>query len=529
MTSHNRFFDRDSLSKLWFKLSAAGRGEGRLRKPAAVPAVDRGETVDEGLLPRTQKGSRRARSRATDSVRRASRRDVTLAGFDQLESRLAFAVGYGTTNDWGSGLQGQLTLTNDTTSTLTDWRLSFNYGRSIDSIWNAKIISHTGTQYVLGGLEWDRTLGVGVSQGVGFTAGAGTGAPTNFLLTASAATPVTPPITTPTTTPTTTPVLPSLSIGDVSVSEGNPQATVATGYLHTSGSQILDANNQAVRIAGVNWFGFETSNFAPHGLWSRGYKEMMDQMKSLGFNTIRLPYCDQLFDAGSTPNSIDFNKNPDLQGQNGLQIMDKIVGYAGQIGLKVFLDHHRSEAGNSANASGLWYTAAYPESKWISNLSMLATRYAGNSTVVGIDLHNEPHGPATWGDGSANDWRLAAERGGNAVLAANPNLLIIVEGVENAASGSYWWGGNLSNAGTAPVRLNTASRLVYSAHDYPASVFAQTYFSDPTYPNNLPGVWDKNWGYLFRSGTAPVILGEFGSTLATASDQAWYGKMVNYL
>lgn len=133
-------------------------------------------------------------------------------------------------------------------------------------------------------------------------------------------------------------------------------------------------------------------------------------MKSLGFNTIRLPYSDQLFDAGSTPNSIDYSKNADLQGQSGLQIMDKIVAYANQIGLKIFLDHHRSEAGNSANASGLWYTAAYPESKWISNLTMLATRYAGNSTVIGIDLHNEPHGPATWGDGSVNDWRLAAER-----------------------------------------------------------------------------------------------------------------------
>ena len=255
----------------------------------------------------------------------------------------------------------------------------------------------------------------------------------------------------------------------------------------------------------------------------------MDQMKSLGFNTIRLPYCDQLFDAGSTPNSIDFNKNADLQGLTGLQMMDKIVAYAGQIGLKIFLDHHRSEAGNSANASGLWYTSAYPESTWIKNLSTLASRYAGNSTVIGIDLHNEPHGPATWGDGGVNDWRLAAERGGNAVLSANPNLLVIVEGIETASSGSYWWGGNLSNAGAAPVRLNTAGHLVYSAHDYPASVYAQTYFSDPSYPNNLPAVWDKNWGYLFRTGTAPVLLGEFGSNLATASDQAWYSKMVSYL
>jgi endoglucanase len=70
------------------------------------------------------------------------------------------------------------------------------------------------------------------------------------------------------------------------------------GYWHTSGNQILDANNQPVRIAGINWFGMETSNFAPHGLWTRGYKSMLDHIKSLGYNTLRLPYCNQLFDAG---------------------------------------------------------------------------------------------------------------------------------------------------------------------------------------------------------------------------------------
>ena len=37
------------------------------------------------------------------------------------------------------------------------------------------------------------------------------------------------------------------------------------GYWHTSGSQLLDANNQPVRITGVNWFGLETANYAPHG------------------------------------------------------------------------------------------------------------------------------------------------------------------------------------------------------------------------------------------------------------------------
>ena len=147
-----------------------------------------------------------------------------------------------------------------------------------------------------------------------------------------------------------------------------------------------------MRIAGVNWFGLETPNFAPHGLWSRGYREMMDQMKSLGFNTIRLPYSDQLLNSTSTPNGIDFFKNPELQGLNGLEVMDTIVDYAGQIGLRVILDHHRSDAGNGPNGSGLWYTAAYPESVWIANLERLATRYADSRAVIGIDLHNEPHG-----------------------------------------------------------------------------------------------------------------------------------------
>ncbi|NBW87705.1 MAG: hypothetical protein EBR23_13000, partial [Planctomycetia bacterium] len=131
-----------------------------------------------------------------------------LAAFDQLEQRLAFAVGYATVNDWGSGLQADLKLTNDTQATLTDWQLTFNYSRSIDSIWNAQIVSRTGSQYVIKGFDWNRTLAVGASQGVGFTAGAGSGVPTNFVLTATGATPTAPSTPTPPTSPTT-PTTPS--------------------------------------------------------------------------------------------------------------------------------------------------------------------------------------------------------------------------------------------------------------------------------------------------------------------------------
>jgi endoglucanase len=300
-----------------------------------------------------------------------------------------------------------------------------------------------------------------------------------------------------------------------------------SGYWHTNGSQIYDSNNQPVRIAGINWFGFETANYVAHGLWSRGYKDMLDQIKGLGYNTIRLPFSSQLFDAGSTPNSIDFSKNPDLSGLNGLQIMDKIIAYSGQIGLKIILDRHRPDSGAQ---SALWYTSAYPESRWISDWQMLTTHYNGNTTIIGADLHNEPHAPACWGCGdTSTDWRLAAERAGNAVLAINPNWLIFVEGVDNYNGDGYWWGGNLEGAGTYPVRLNVANRLVYSAHDYPSSVSPQPWFSASNYPNNLPSVWDAHWGYLIKNNIAPVWVGEFGTTLVSTSDQQWLGQMTKYL
>ena len=138
----------------------------------------------------------------------AGRRRVrpTLASFDKLEERLAFSVGYATVNDWGSGLQGQLTLTNDTSATMTDWQLAFNYNRSITTIWNAQIVSHTGSQYVIKGFDWGRTLAAGATQGVGFTADTGTDAPSGFVL-SGLNTPT--PTPNPTPTPMPTPITPN--------------------------------------------------------------------------------------------------------------------------------------------------------------------------------------------------------------------------------------------------------------------------------------------------------------------------------
>ena len=323
--------------------------------------------------------------------------------------------------------------------------------------------------------------------------------------------------------------LTGLDAGDATSSPPPSEGGVssASGYLHTNGATIVDASGHPVRMTGLSWFGLETSNYAPHGLWTRSMASFLDQIKSLGYNSIRVPFCSQLFDAGSTPNGIDFNQNPDLAGLSGIQILDKLVAGASARGLRIILDRHRPDSGAQ---SELWYTAQYSEARWISDWTMLAARYKGNSAVIGFDLHNEPHGAATWGDGSmTTDWRLAAERAANAIQAVNPNLLIIVEGVETTGGSSYWWGGNLKSAGASPVTLSVPNQLVYSIHDYPASVSTQTWFTDPAYPSNLGGVWDAYWGYLVDQNVAPVWVGEFGTLDQTPSDQQWLGAMASYL
>ena len=92
-----------------------------------------------------------------------------------------------------------------------------------------------------------------------------------------------------------------------------------------------------------------------------------------------------------------------------------------------------------------------------------------------------------------------------------------------------WWGGNLSQAGQFPVRLNVANRLVYSAHDYGISVYRQTWFKAPDFPNNLPAVWDHYWGYLDKQNIAPILVGEFGTTLPNPLDKQWLKKLMAYI
>jgi aryl-phospho-beta-D-glucosidase BglC (GH1 family) len=307
--------------------------------------------------------------------------------------------------------------------------------------------------------------------------------------------------------------------------------------LSTNGAHIVDPDGNTVRLKGVNWHGTEGGNHMPHVLWGRNYKSIIDQIKSMGFNCIRLPLSADI--NGSTmPQSLATYFNPDLNGLTTLQLLIKVVDYAGSVGVYVFLDCHRLTSGAGTDSAISSDTLSSIVSFW----QLMATTFKDHPAVCGADLYNEPY---------TVDWPTLAgfySTIGNAIHAIAPNWLIICEGDTNYNGVSYWWGGQLAGAASNPVSLTLPNKLVYSAHDYAHSVGQQQWLKSTSNPNvdnwpdNLPAIWDAAWGYLVKNGTAPVIIGEFGGKFGwdtsgnvdvsqpdAAYEKQWLAQLIAYM
>jgi endoglucanase len=290
--------------------------------------------------------------------------------------------------------------------------------------------------------------------------------------------------------------------------------------LHTNANHIVDSNGRRIHINAVNWYGAESPDFVVGGLDSNNPYAIAQLIRQLGFNAVRLPWSNQMVESNPVVGTYALAANPQLQGLTAMQIFDQVVGALTAQHLMVILDNHNSNAewccGDDGNT--LWENAGYPEANWIADWQNMAQRYANQPYVIGADLRNEPRINATWGGSPSTDWNAAASRGGNAVLAVNPNLLIFVEGVNYAT--------DLAGAATLPVNLNVPDRLVYSAHDYGFDYSRLSSSAD--WANQIT----PRWGYLVTGPTPqPFWLGEFGAcnTSDSCVDNVWFASIASYL
>jgi endoglucanase len=300
------------------------------------------------------------------------------------------------------------------------------------------------------------------------------------------------------------------------------------GPLHTDGNQIVDENGNPVRIASVGWYDAGEGN---------DITSSVAAIVADGFNTVRLPW----------DNS---SMNDDLSR------FDQVVQAAGQAGLRVILDDHSDEGGpdgngttwqcNAQQANGLWYdqggasdgtngcgvTGTVTDATFVSDWQSVAQRYAGNDTVIGYDLRNEPlgdPGQSTWGDGSDTDIRDMYQRVGDAIQSIDSDKLIITEGRISCGQNNQWntCATDLSNLADPSQRitLSVPNKLVYSVHEYPGEISAASPDSGSGYVQRM----NQTWGFLESQNIAPVWIGEMGASMNTDDGTNWAATIAPYL
>jgi endoglucanase len=298
--------------------------------------------------------------------------------------------------------------------------------------------------------------------------------------------------------------------------------------LSTSGRFIVDANGARVRLAGVNWYGASEDLGVPAGL-DRVHRDTLAQLiVAQGFNSVRFPFSVWMVEQTAKVASQYLAANPDLQGKNPLGVYDACVNALTEQGLIVIPNCHMLDPGwccSETDTNGLWFNDRFPEAKFDSAWNTIATRYKSNPLVAAMDIKNEPRSATVggktlkpaWGGGGQTDIAAMYERVGNQILAVNPNVLIICEGVSYAC--------DLSGVAGRPVRLSQPNKVVYSMHDYSWS--GHDGENQAAYNTHM----HNKGGYLLDNQTAPVWVGEFGHVAGNLTPQTsgWWSYIMAWL
>ncbi|MFI1258873.1 glycoside hydrolase family 5 protein [Streptomyces netropsis] len=356
--------------------------------------------------------------------------------------------------------------------------------------------------------------------------------------------------------------------------DGTALAASWAGPLSTRGRYVVDADGNRFRLRSGNWHGAsgtyngsgdindpanhhagEKADQMPLGLDRAPLSRILGGFHELGLNSIRLPFSNEMIKDTRPVSDASVAANPRLRGKTPLQVYDAVIQELTDQGFAVILNNHTSSSkwccGLDENA--MWnsnQTTAAWEADWIA----MAKRYKGNSRVVGADLYNEvrPHNIdfPNWGEnGGGQDWFSAAQRAGDRILTeANPDLLIIIEGINwRGVPGLGGHRPHLQPARTLSHTLVVSDKLVYSAHFYGYTGSKHTgasgglgATSDPRYqdlsPTELKATLNREAFFVSQENgrhyTHPLWISEFGVGGRTETDQkskGWFRNFVQYL
>ncbi|SEG79571.1 Cellulase (glycosyl hydrolase family 5) [Actinacidiphila yanglinensis] len=289
----------------------------------------------------------------------------------------ACSVAYSVTNQWDTGFQGNIVITNNAAPT-TSWKLTFDFagGQHVTQGWGGTF-AQSGTTVNVASESYNGAIPTGGSLTAGFLGSwsGGNPSPTSFQLNGSTCNgDATPPPTSPPTSP------PGGGTGDP-----------APPKLHVAGNELVDSTGKQVVLHGVNRSGTEFACAQGNGIFDGPVDDAaVDAITSWkGVNAVRVPLNEDCWEGLSYVPAAD-------GGANYIAAITDWVNRLVAHGITPILDLHWTHGlytGNSAGCSDVNATCQkpMPDAQYaIPFWTSVANTFKSDTSVV-FDLFNEPY------------------------------------------------------------------------------------------------------------------------------------------
>ncbi|KAK4238797.1 glycoside hydrolase superfamily [Achaetomium macrosporum] len=336
------------------------------------------------------------------------------------------------------------------------------------------------------------------------------------------------------------------------------RAAWPNGPFVTSGRWILDASGKNLTYAGTNWPG-HADVMIPEGLQYQSIETIVQKIKSLGMNAVRLTFAIQMVDEIYANGGKDITiqkafvqalgqangmkvlnqvlaKNPRFSASTTrLQVFDAVADELAKQQIYVHLDNHISKGMwccSSTDGNSWWGDTYFSAANWTRGLSYMADHGRSWPGLTSIGLRNEPRDPTnnpSLSRASYNweAWHGYMRQGAAAVHAAHPDLLIFLSGLSFDTYLTPVVRGQALTPGAGTFSRDEfapgyAGKLVLELHNYENSIGSC---------GSLQGNLLRNGFEALQGGTGsgvvnvfPVMMTEFGFQMDASTWKGVYAS-----
>nr|XP_016503837.1 PREDICTED: uncharacterized protein LOC107821894 [Nicotiana tabacum] len=289
--------------------------------------------------------------------------------------------------------------------------------------------------------------------------------------------------------------------------------------LSTSSRWIVDEETgQRVKLVCGNWAA-HLQTMLPEGLDQQPVSQIARHISLMGFNCVRLTWATYMFTRHSNltvaqsfiNNGLNNamsglgQNNPQLLGLTVVEAQKAVIEELGRHGVMSVLDNQVGEpmwCCGSNDGNGFWGDKYFEPKEWLKGLDIVANRYKDTPMVIGISLRNELRGPLQ----NQSVWYEYVEKGAKTIHRANPNLLLIISGLDYDLDFTF--------LKEKPLNLNMRNKIVFETHRYSFTEGQANWFL--TQPLNKvcdtikEEIMNKS-GFLIKGkNAAPLFVSEFG-------------------